>query len=260
MSSTDPTLVRNRLTLAAARGRTAFGMYASQQAPALIEVAGRAGLDFVRIDAYHGGMGPETMGGLIRAAYSVGLTPTVRVLNQPISILSALELGAMAITVPEIDSPEAARTVVQAARYAPRGKREISRPIRTLGVSREEYFRWADEELVVGVQIESAAGLESVDEIAVIDGVDMIQSGRNDLALSLGLPGQPSHPRVLEAEERVVEAALRAGKLVSLHLPGGNEGIEYARRWAKRGVQCMTIGNDTQMLFEALQARLTAIG
>ena len=78
---------QNRIKLAAQAGRTAYGMYVTQPAPALVELAGQAGLDFVRIDAYHGTMSAETVDSLIRAAVAAGITPTVRVANDPVQIL-----------------------------------------------------------------------------------------------------------------------------------------------------------------------------
>lgn len=252
-------MLQNRLKQAARSGRTAYGVYITQPAPALVELAAQAGFDFVRIDAYHGTMSPETMESLIRAAYASGITPTVRVANDPVQILAALEQGAMGITVPDIESAAAARAVVAACRYPPRGQREISRPVRMIGEPNEAYFRWADEELVVSVQIESPAGLAALSEIVAVDGLDMVQSGRQDLALSLGVPGQPSHPRVLEAEERIVEAAWKAGKWVSLHFPPAPDAIERARAWAARGAQCITLGGDVQILFAAFKDRLRAV-
>jgi 4-hydroxy-2-oxoheptanedioate aldolase len=249
----------NRIKQAAREKRTAYGIYVTLAAPALVELAGQAGLDFVRIDTYHGTMSPESVDNLIRAAYAAGITPTARVENDPVAILSVLEQGCMAITVPDVETPEAARAVVEASRYPPRGRREISRPVRTMGVANDEYFRWADEELVVSIQIESKRGLEALEEIVAVDGLDMVQSGRQDLALSLGVPGQPSHPLVIEAEERIVEAAWKAGKMVSLHFPPAPDAIERARGWAARGAQCLTIGGDTQVLFGALRERLGAI-
>jgi 4-hydroxy-2-oxoheptanedioate aldolase len=187
------------------------------------------------------------------------VTPTVRVANDPVQILSVLEQGAMAITVPDVESAAAARAIVQASRYPPRGRREISRPLRYIGEPSEAYFRWADDELVVSVQIESQGGLDALDEIVAVDGLDMVQSGRQDLALSLGVPGQPSHPKVLAAEERIVEAAWRAGKWVSLHFPPAPDALERAQAWAARGAQCITIGSDAQILFGSLRERLAAM-
>lgn len=253
-------LIPNRIREAAAARRSALGIYVTQPAPAIVEIAGAAGLDFVRIDAYHGTLTSEAIGQLIRAGYASNVCPTVRVTNDPIQILAALEQGAMGITVPEVDSADVARAVVDATRYPPRGHRPISRPARLMGEPADAYFRWAEAELLVSVQIETAEGLARVDEIAMVDGVDMIQSGRNDLALSLGVPGQPNHPRVLEAEARIVEAAARAGKWVSLHFHPGPDALQRARAWIRQGVQCITLGNDLQILHGALVGRAGMLG
>lgn len=249
----------NRLKAAAREGRTAWGVYVTQPAPALVELAARAGLDFVRIDAYHGRMSAETVDDLIRAAFASDVTPTVRVANDRLQILSVLESERWRS---RCRMSKAARPrwawCGQLATH-PGERREISRPVRMIGVSAEAYFRWAEEELVVSVQIESNQGLAALDEIVTVDGLDMIQSGRQDLALALGVPGQPDHPKVLEAEERIVDAAHRAGKWVSLHFPPAPESIDRARRWALRGIECVTIGGDVQILFHALRERLVAM-
>jgi len=152
-------------------------------------------------------MSIETIDGLIRAAYANGITATARVQNHPFAILQLLQIGLMGVNVPDVEDAEMAQRVVQACRYPPRGTREISRPTGTMGVSSEEYFRWADEELIVSVQIESRRGLDNLEAILAVDGLDMVQSGRSDLALSLGVPGQANHPIVLEAEEKIIAAA-----------------------------------------------------
>lgn len=249
-------LIPNRIRAAAGAGRTAFGIYVTQPAPALVEVAAAAGLDFVRIDAYHGALSSETIAALIRAAYAAGVCPTVRVANDELAILSALEHGAMAITVPGIDSPEAARAAVRASRYPPRGHRDISRPLRYIGEAAADYFRWADEELIVSAQLESREALERLDEIMAVDGLDMVQTGRNDLSLSLGVPGQPNHPRVLEAEAAVVAAARRHGKMVSLHVHAGPGSVERTRGWVADRIECVTLGSDAQIFYRALQTQL----
>lgn len=252
------TLPCNRIKQAALAKRTAYGMYVRLPAPGIVDVAGQAGLDFIRIDLYHGGLSLETAEGLIRAAYAVGLTPTARVEPDGQQIQAILERGALSITVPGVDSPEMARSIVDAARHPPRGLRPSGRPIRTLGVPTPDYLQWANDELVVSVQVESRRGVEAIEEIVAVDGLDMVQSGRSDLAQSLGLAGESMHPQVLAAEERIVEAAWRAGKWVALHFPPGGKSLEQARRWAARGVQCITLGSDTQILFDALRTRTAA--
>jgi 2-keto-3-deoxy-L-rhamnonate aldolase RhmA len=252
-------MLKNRIKAAAAEKRTAFGCYITQPAPALVEIAAQAGLDFVRIDTYHGTMSIETIDGLIRAAYANGITATARVQNHPFAILQLLQIGLMGVNVPDVEDAEMAKRVVQACRYPPKGTREISRPTGTMGVASEDYFRWADEELIVSVQIESRRGLDNLEEILAVDGLDMVQSGRSDLALSLGVPGQANHPIVLEAEEKIIAAAEKAGKMVSIHFQPGPGALERLGAYSKRGVQALTIGNDTQIFYQGLRERVAAI-
>lgn len=252
-------LPANRILARARAGETALGMYVKTAAPEAVAVAGAAGLDFVRVDAYHGSMGPETTAGLLRAAYAAGVTPAVRLPKEPFAIMSALENGAQQVTFPAVNFAAEAARLASWCRLPPRGEREASRPLFTLGASAAEYRRWAEEELLVSVQVESATGLANLAEIVAVEGVDMIQCGRADLALSLGIRGGFTDPRVLEAEARVVETALAAGKLVSMHFPPGAGMVESARAWLARGIACLTIGGDTQLLDAAVRERLDAI-
>lgn len=252
-------LPSNRIKQAVQQGRTAYGVYITQPAPGLVEVAAQAGLDFIRVDVSHAILNPETVASLFTAAYASGITPTVRVANDPVQIVSVLEQGAMGLTIPDVESVDQAQAVVQAARYTPRGAREMSRPLRTIAAPSRAYFDWADRELIVSVQIESLAGLEQLEQIVAVEGLDMVQSGRNDLAAALGVPGQANHPSVLEAEERIVEAAWKANKWVSLHFPPGPDSVERAREWARRGAQCITIGFDAPLLLGAMRDYRSAI-
>jgi 4-hydroxy-2-oxoheptanedioate aldolase len=253
-------LPENRILQKAAAGETAIGMYIKTHAPEFVTLAGRAGLDFVRIDAYHGGMGPETIASLIRAAYANGLTPAVRVPKDPFAISSALESGAQSITFPCVESAAEARYLASLCYLPPAGVREASRPLFALGYPAAEYRAWARDQLIVSVQIESAGALKELQDIIAVDAVTMIQCGRSDLASSLGLPGGTTDKAVLAEEARVVGAALQAGKLVSMHFPPGEGMIESASEWLARKIPCITIGGDTQILHAALQQRLTAIG
>jgi 4-hydroxy-2-oxoheptanedioate aldolase len=165
----------------------------------------------------------------------------------------------MGVSAPQIESAVAARALVDACRFPPRGLRGTGRPLFTFGEPTEAFLKWADEDLVVSAQIETAAGVDALAEIVKVDGLDMIQSGRNDLALSLGFPGQPGHPKVLDTEERIVETARAAGKWVSLQFAPGPRSIDQARAWMQRGVECITIGGDVQILLDAIRRRVTAI-
>jgi 2-keto-3-deoxy-L-rhamnonate aldolase RhmA len=101
---------------------------------------------------------------------------------------------------------------------------------------------------MLACHIEGAEGFENCGEIAAVEGVDIIQTGRGDLSNALGLHGQVFHPRVLEGEAKVVEAALTCAKHVGLHLWSTPEGVEYAMTMMERGVRVWTIDVHTFVL------------
>jgi 4-hydroxy-2-oxoheptanedioate aldolase len=104
---------------------------------------------------------------------------------------------------------------------------------------------------VISCQIEGVEGLANYKEIVQVEGLGCIQTGRGDIALALGLAGDEDHPRVLEAEERIVEAALEAGKQVSLVHPLTEAGLARALAWSERGVRILTLDADSRVLLRA---------
>src|SRR5262249_56528782 len=139
-----------------------------------------------------------------------------RGLTDPGGIMRAPAPAAQAISIPTAGSAEAGRAAVAAAHSPPTGEREMSRPLRLRGLSAREYLDWAADELIVSCQIEGRDGVENYGEIVKVEGVDCVQTGRGDLSLALGVPGEEFHPKVLEAAQRIVAAPLEAGDQCSL--------------------------------------------
>jgi len=237
----------------------AFGTYVTLPTPAVVEVAALAGFDFVRLDAYHVAYNPETLENMIRAAYAHGVTPWVRCRNDPWVIMTTLDSGAQALTIPNVGTAEVARAAVRAIYYPPRGEREFARPLRFRALSNADYLEWVNRQLILSCQIEGSDGLENYREIVRVEGVDCIQTGRGDISLALGLPGEELHPRVLEAAKRVVLAALEAGKEVSLLHSLTPDGIERTLRWIEQGVRILTLDNDSRVLQREYAAGLTKL-
>ena len=130
-------------------------------------------------------------------------------------IARPLDVGAMGLMVPMVESAEQAQTIVDSAKYPPVGRRGAA-----FGVAHDDYtggdiiekMDIANDEVLLIAQIETARGVENVDAIAAVDGIDVLWIGHFDLTNSLGIPGQFSHPTYLEAVERVLEACQRHGK------------------------------------------------
>lgn len=205
----------DRLKTVVESGEPTVGSWISIGHPAMAEIPAQLGFDFVVVDTEHTPTGLETVENMLRAVEATeGPTvPLVRVAwNDPVRIKRVLDLGVAGVMIPMVETPEEAREAVEAVRYPPDGNRGIaaaraSRYGLTLGDSVAE----GGSRLLTVVQIESERALSNVEEIAAIDGVDVIFVGPADLSASLGVFGQWDHDRYTEAVDRVITAASDAG-------------------------------------------------
>lgn len=205
-------MLENRLKEKIARGETATGVLVAWPSPELVEFCGYLGFDWVFIDAEHGYIGRETCAAMVRACDVSGIVPLVRVPeNNASTILGYLETGAMGVIVPHVSTAEAARAAVEAVKYGPLGARGAGSSTRPanygLTQTSTEYFQRANDQVMLYVMIEDMAGVENLDEILSVDGIDIVAFGPGDFAMSIGYPGQPGHPEVQkiisEARERI---------------------------------------------------------
>jgi 2-dehydro-3-deoxyglucarate aldolase/4-hydroxy-2-oxoheptanedioate aldolase len=158
----------------------------------------------------------ETIRMLMATSRAADLVPLVR---PPMTdyhfIARALDMGAMGIVVPFIDTAEQAEHVVRCCKYPPLGRRGAA-----FTVSHDDYeggdipqkMQSANDETLIVAQIESVRGLENVAKIAAVEGVDVVWIGQFDLTASMGIPGQVLHPEFLTASQRILEACQKAGK------------------------------------------------
>ncbi len=249
-----PKFERNPIKKKITQGDPVIGIYVAIPSPVIVELAGYAGFDFVRIDYSHALMDKITIDNVIRAAENSGTVPMFRVNNEPFLIQSVLEAGAQGIIVPDVDSPEAAKSIVDAVRVQPLGERGMFGFSRSAGygyLSGSEYSNWTNEEVLLGIQIESKEAADNLESILnyAADGIDIILSGRGDLAASLNIPGQKSHSSVLELEEKIFNTAKRFGKIVSVNLD--HSSINFAEQvdhWKNKGVLMITAGHDINVI------------
>jgi 4-hydroxy-2-oxoheptanedioate aldolase len=202
-----------------AAGGTVFGIFIPFGEPGLVELCGIAGFDFVIIDMEHGAIDAPQCENLIRAAEVADVTPVVRVsTTEPAAILRLLDAGAQGIMAPHVNSREDAARAVAAVRYPPLGRRGAgSQRAAAYGMKlhRRDWVRHANQEMLLIAMLEEVDAMEHVRDILAVPGVDAYEVGRGDLSLSMGLPGEVSHPRVEAAVEQAVAAVLDAGKTVS---------------------------------------------
>ena len=120
-----------------------------------------------------------------------------------------------------------------------------------------DYYEWSANEVLLSVQIEGTEGIQNYKEIVKVEGIGCIQTGRNDISRALGVPGEQFHPRVLEMEKRIVDAALEAGKQFWLVHPANDDGIERITRWIEQGVIIHTVETDLTALYSFYRGALT---
>ncbi|MBC3885224.1 HpcH/HpaI aldolase family protein [Undibacterium griseum] len=248
-------LQTNKLKARLAAGQRVYGLLSSIPAPLLVEMIGYAGYDFVILDLEHASVNPQTLEDMIRAAEGCGLTPLVRVPSaEPKTILRVLDAGAQGIVVPCVQDGEQARQAVRASRYHPLGERGISGG-RTTGFGTLDlpaYMALANREVMVIAMIEDAAGVENIDAIASVPGIDMVLEGAIDLSQSLGVPGQAQHPTVQAAIRRVAATCAEHGvPFCAIPRADGQHAT-----WCEAGVRAFLLGDDRGVSFRALKANL----
>ncbi|OHB81382.1 MAG: hypothetical protein A2V98_21865 [Planctomycetes bacterium RBG_16_64_12] len=185
------------------------------------EIAGNSGFDWVVLDMEHGMGGSDSLLSQLQAVAATPAAPIVRVaFNDPVLIKRALDLGPAGIMAPMVSTAEDAERVVRAMRYPPQGIRGVTPYTRPADFGREfrEYFATANDELICLVQIETEKAVENADEIAAVDGVDVLFIGPLDLTVGLGIMKQFDHPKYRAAVEKIVSACRKAGKVPGIIL------------------------------------------
>ena len=244
-------LPRNRLKAALQQGRQQFGVWNAMDGRVAPEIVAGAGFDWVVVDTEHAPLGVTDA---LPALQAIGQYPDVSAVvrvaaNDTVLIKRVLDLGALSIMVPYVETAEEARAAVAAMRYGPRGIRGLAGTTRATRYGRvAEYATRAEEELCLIVQIETAQGVENADDIAAVDGVDAIFIGPADLSASMGMPGQLAHEGVVAA----IHGLLR--RMRDSHKPAGILCLDEAsaRAAMDHGSTLTAVGIDSGLLVNAL--------
>lgn len=240
-------------------GGTIYSSSVRLPEPGLCELLGYAGFDFVLIDGEHGATDGATIDRLVQGCFAGGTVPIVRVLrnDEPEAVMKALDLGAQGILIPHCRTADDAQRLMRAAYYPPRGVRGYGPGRGALWglVPTADYFRTIDETILLLALIEDAAGVENIESIATV-GLDVLWVGTGDLAADLGVPGQMSHPKVMEAAAHVLAACRRHN--IACGFPARD--IETARRAREEGYRAIGFGCAEQYVMQAARAFLEGAG
>ncbi|KAJ3580483.1 hypothetical protein NPX13_g73 [Xylaria arbuscula] len=181
------------------------------------QIVALTGLDGIIIDCEHGHVGDDSMHNSVAAISALNVSPIIRIRGPTHDIIKrALDTGAHGIMVPQVNNAEEAKQVVASSKFPPQGVRGQGSAFPAIGhgLTTPEYMKSANETIVTMLQIETRAGVENVDAICAVPGVDLVFIGPNDLAQSLlgYTPARGDEPEFVSAIEKIVSAARKHGK------------------------------------------------
>ena len=246
--------VKQRL---AAGGRAFGSMVFEFFTPGMPRLLANAGAEFALYCMEHTGVSYETLKPQFALCRALGVVPLVRVPGTEYDLIArALDCGALGVMVPLVDTAEQAELIVSCTRYPPAGGRRGA----AFGFAHDDYegggvvekMQMIHERTLVIAMIETRQGLENVEAIAAVPGVDVLWLGHFDLSNFLGIPGEFSHPVFQDAIRRVVSAAKKHGKAAGYMAAGAALGREYLAH----GFRMLATGTDQGMLQEATRAML----
>lgn len=233
--------MHNKVKTLLASGATAWGASTLSPNPLIAKLTATTGVDFVWIDTEHSSFGAESIELLPPLIRQSGTMPMVRIAGLDPSLMKkALDVGAQAIMIPQIDNADQAKLAVQYAKYPPIGTRGIS-PMWTFynDVPWNEYLPIANEETLIVAQVESIEALDQVEAIAAVDGIDVVLAGPMDLSAALGHIGEIGHPEVQKFLADFPARVAKMGKTPGIAL-GSYEAAALAY---ERGYRFINFGN-----------------
>jgi 4-hydroxy-2-oxoheptanedioate aldolase len=250
--------VRNNVKEKLARGEVVASMTVRlTRSIEIARIAKTAGFDSIYVDVEHSSLSLETTGQICIAALEVGIAPFVRVPSaRPEHVSRVLDGGALGVIAPHVRSAADAREVVASAKYPPLGGRSAGGPLPHLhyrAFPAAEANAAMNEATMVVVQFETADAVERAEEIAAVDGVDMVLVGTNDLLADMGYPGQYEHARVRDAYARTIAACRKHGKHVGVG--GLATRPALAAEFVKMGARYVSTGTDLGFLLAESAAR-----
>lgn len=243
------TCIRQRLK----QGELILGQLALEFfTPGLGPMLDACGLDFVIYDMEHGRCDIGLLEQMIASCRGSSIVPMVRVPDMNFAPLSrVLDLGARGVMVPRVETREQTEEIVRALKYGPAGRRGVATGIahdlyRPAGA---EFFARCNEEIPIIVQLETIRAFENLESIVSVPGVDVAWVGHYDLTVSMGIPAQFDHPRLLQAMDDLVAACKRHGVAPGFLPPTA----ESAAEWISRGFRMISLGSDIGVFLEGMR-------
>lgn len=241
-------------------GGSVFGTMVFEFAtPGLPQMAVNAGADYILYDMEHSGLGLAEIKQQCALCRGLGLVPIVRPPSKSYADVSKLlDVGAMGLLFQMVESAEEAAELVSFCRYPPHGRRGAM-----FGAAHDDYrapyapetLQAANDRLLLLALIETVRGLENVERIAAVDGIDGVHLGQGDLSVDLGIPGRNEDPRIQAAIDRIAAAAKAVGKPAA----AGGGSAEWSRMLLQRGYRMISHASDIALFQNGLKEGLAAL-
>jgi 2-dehydro-3-deoxyglucarate aldolase/4-hydroxy-2-oxoheptanedioate aldolase len=217
-----------------------------------------AGHDFLWFDMEHAMLNWETVFNLTQMALVTGITPLIRVTDLQYALVArALDAGALGVVIPRVETREQVEEAVSYVKYPPLGRRGAGGEARYgyVPTSIPDAVKQINQETMVVVQIESMLGVENLDEMCQVPGVDVVCVGPQDLSISLGIPGERQNPLFISTIQQVIETCQRRGVASGMV----ERKAEDFRLWFDLGVRFLACNTDGNMLFQAASADVATL-
>jgi 2-keto-3-deoxy-L-rhamnonate aldolase RhmA len=248
-------LKENRVKKMLKAGQTCIGtMVSSYRSPQISQLLAVSGWNYFIMDTEHCFFDYEGLADILTVARTEEIVPLVRVTANTYPLLArALDIGAMGVICPHVETADDVKLIVNSCKYAPEGERGLSMSNIHLAhrrVTSREYVEWSNANTLVVVQPETQRALDNIDHILAVPGVDAVMIGPNDLSLSLGVVGDLKHPKMVAAYERVIASCQKHGVAPGIHLTEADQ----AKEWLGRGMRFFTFRNDVRFLMDGSTA------
>lgn len=247
---------KNKVKQALAKGETVVGtMITETRTPEVARLLAASGFDFIFVDMEHSAYSLENLTEIVRTGKAVGLTCLARIADPQYHLVArTLDCGAQGLLIPRVETRETVEDVVRFAKYPPWGERGFG--IRSVvgdyeKVSIRDRIEEQNEDTMVIPQIERVKAIENIEELVSVKGVDVALIGPQDLSISLGIPGEHKHQKIIDAIGKVVEACKKHGVASGIHTPN----MEDLLYWRDRGMTMLTYSTEAALTQSAaLQA------
>lgn len=237
-------------------GEALFGLFCNIAHPAAVEVLALGRPDFICLDGEHSQISRGEFENLCRAGDVHGVPVLARVPGKaPEALAGVLDAGAAGVMVPMVSTAEEARAIVSACRYPPLGRRGVG-PGRAAGYGYRipDYLAAANRSVLITIQVENVDGLENIEAIAAVEGIDAIFIGPGDLGVSLSTLPEEERPSLDAAIERISEACRSAGRVFGMFRPG----VEHIETYLSRGMRFFILGSDAMVLTASVEMTMRA--